>query len=379
MSSKLEGLRSARDRIDPGWDASQMERVLDRVHGRLRTHRIRQRALGGLGMAATVALAIAGGVHYGRRTAPTSVPAPMTSGSVVAPSQASPQSPAPIEESVLRYPDGSAAFSTAPGTRLQIDEAIGDRVVTSLDHGAARFEVVPDHDREFRVRIEAVTVTVLGTIFAVDRGETSVHVAVRRGRVRVEAQGAIAVLEAGEEGDYPLASSASGAPVAAGGSPAMGSASPAPPVTESWRALARRGRHDDAYALMRGLRPAQVKDPEELLAAADVARLSGHPSEALPFLERVLTDFHGDSRAPLAAFGIGRILLPSAPAVAASRFAEARALAPDSAIAEDALAREVEAWSRAGMKSRARAAAVEYVRRYPQGSRVEQVREMGGL
>jgi transmembrane sensor len=371
MSNELEELRSARDRIDPGWDAPQMERVLDRVHRRLRAHRIRQRALGALAIAATIAVAIGGGVHYGRRTAPMAMPTPAAAAPPATPSPSA--APASPEESVMRYPDGSAAFSTAPGTRLQIDEAMGDRVVTSLDHGAARFEVVPDHDREFRVRIETVTVTVLGTIFAVDRGEGSVHVAVRRGRVRVESPGLTTVLEAGDEGDYPFAVGAAGNPSAAA------STALASPAAESWRALARRGRHRDAYALMHGLRPTQAKDAEELLAAADVARLSGHPSEALPFLERVLSDFHGDSRAPLAAFGIGRILLPSAPAGAASRFAEARALAPNGAIAEDALAREVEAWSRAGIQSKAHAAAVEYLRRYPQGSRVDQVRAMGGI
>jgi transmembrane sensor len=308
-------------------------------------------------------LAIGGGVRYGRRTAPTTT--------AIAPPHAAPAAPA--EENVLRYPDGSAAYSTAVGTRLQIDEAIGDRVTTSLDHGAARFEVVPDHDREFRVRVETVTITVLGTIFAVDRGEGSVHVAVTRGRVRVDAPGATAVLEPGDEGDYAFAAAS------ATSAPAPSASAAPPPAAESWRALARRGRHREAYAAMHGLRATQVTDAEELLAAADVARLSGHPSEAVPFLQRVLSDFHDDSRAPIAAFGLGRVLLPTSPSEAAASFAEARALAPSGTIAEDALAREVEAWSRAGMKAKAHGAAAEYVRRYPRGSRVDQVREMGGL
>jgi transmembrane sensor len=306
-------------------------------------------------------------VHYGRRTAPVAV--------AVAPS-APVVAPAPPEENVLRYPDGSAAYSTSPGTRLQLDEAVGDRVVTAVERGAARFEVVPDHDRQFRVRIDTVTVTVLGTIFAVDRGEQSVHVAVTRGKVRVDAPGATVFLEAGQEGDYPFAAAA--APASPSAAPAIPPASAAP-ATESWRSLARRGRHRDAYALMQGLRPKQVKDAEELLAAADVARLSGHPREAVPFLERVLVDFHGDPRAPLAAFGLGRILLPTQPSEAAARFAESRALAPSGTLAEDALAREVEAWSRAGKPAKARDAAAEYVRRYPQGSRIDDVRTMGGL
>jgi transmembrane sensor len=253
---------------------------------------------------------------------------------------------------------------------------------------------VPDHEREFRVRVETVTVTVLGTIFAVTRTDASAHVAVQRGRVRIDSPAGTAFLEAGEQGDYPFgaagpaasgASNAGAAPAGSGAGSALASvpgAAPAatgPGSAESWRALARRGRHRDAYALMQGLQPQQVGDAEDLLAAADVARLSGHPRAAIPFLERVLVDFRGDARAPVAAFGLGRILLASQPAAAAARFEEARALAPRGALAEDALAREVEAWSRAGAASKARAAATEYLRRYPQGSRVSQVKEMGGL
>ncbi|HEY2515588.1 MAG TPA: FecR family protein [Polyangiaceae bacterium] len=365
MSDKLDQLRVARERMDPEWDAPKMERVLGQVHQRLGAHRTQRRVVTGLALAAGLCLAVGGGIKYGRHTAEiahASTPA----SSVSAP---------PATENVLQYPDGSSAVSLAAGTRLQLDEASPDRVTTALERGAARFEVVPDHDREFRVKIDTVTITVLGTIFAVTRNDDSVHVAVQRGKVRVDSPRATAVLEVGQEGDYSFAApSPAPAPSSSSSSARASSA-----ANESWRALARRGRHRDAYALMHDLRPAQIGDAEELLAAADVARLSGHPREATPFLERVLTDFHADPRAPLAAFGLGRILLPSDPTSAAARFAEARALAPTGAIAEDALAREVEAWSRAGAKDKARAAAAEYARRYPQGSRADQVRAMGGL
>jgi transmembrane sensor len=382
MSNRLEELRAARDHVEPEWGEPEIERVLGRVHVRLRTEDRRRRVVTGLALAAGVCAAVGGGFAYGRRTAVTptapvaSLVAPATPNATTGPSAPTAAPP----EGVFRYPDGSAAYSTAPGTRLQLDEASPDRVTTALETGAARFDVVPDHDREFRVRVEGVTVTVLGTIFAVTRGESSVHVAVERGKVRVESASATALLVAGEEGDYPLAA-APGTPgpaSSATGANGTGRGASASPPSESWRALARRGRHQDAYALMHDLRPKQVKDAEELLAAADVARLSGHPREAVPFLERVLTDFHGDPRAPVAAFGLGRVLLPTQPAAAAARFAEARALAPSGAIAEDALAREVEAWSRAGAANKARDAAAEYVRRYPRGSRVDEVRKMAG-
>jgi RNA polymerase sigma factor (sigma-70 family) len=54
-------------------------------------------------------------------------------------------------------------------------------------------------------------------------------------------------------------------------------------------------------------------------------------------------------------------------------------LAPDGPLAEDALAREVEAWSRCGEVEIARARATTYSQRYPRGRRAQMVRRFGGL
>jgi transmembrane sensor len=115
--------------------------------------------------------------------------------------------------------------------------------------------------------------------------------------------------------------------------------------------------------------------------AASVARLSHHPAEAVPPLRRIVVNHDDDRRAPLAAFTLGRVLLEELgqPTEAADAFAKTGELAPDGALAEDALAREVEAWSRAGDLARARARADEYVRRYPAGRRLRSVRRFGGL
>jgi hypothetical protein len=48
-------------------------------------------------------------------------------------------------------------------------------------------------------------------------------------------------------------------------------------------------------------------------------------------------------------------------------------------MAQDALAREVESWSRAGEASLARERAEEYVAAYPNGRRLGAVRRLGGL
>jgi transmembrane sensor len=147
-----------------------------------------------------------------------------------------------------------------------------------------------------------------------------------------------------------------------------------------WKTLADDGDFDAAYVEMR--RSGALRDqPEELLVAADVARLSHHPSEAVAPLERLVRDHARDPRAPLAAFTLGRVLLEDLgrPHEAADAFVAVSRLAPDGPLAPDALAREVEAWSRAGETGRARARAEEYLRRFPAGSRVRSVHRYGGL
>jgi transmembrane sensor len=120
---------------------------------------------------------------------------------------------------------------------------------------------------------------------------------------------------------------------------------------------------------------------EDLLLAGDVARLSGHAGAAVAPLSRAVELHPEDPRAPLAAFTLGRVHLEDlgAPRDAALAFAGARTLEPDGPLAEDALAREVEAWSRAGETETARTRALTYIQRYPQGRRVHAVRRFGGL
>ena len=117
------------------------------------------------------------------------------------------------------------------------------------------------------------------------------------------------------------------------------------------------------------------------MLVADVARLSGHASAAAPPLRRVLRKHAGDSRAPLAAFTLGRLLLDELgrPGEAAHAFARARRLAPSGTLAQDALAREVESWARAGNSKRAAALAKRFLKNYPKAARAEAVRRFGGL
>jgi transmembrane sensor len=86
-----------------------------------------------------------------------------------------------------------------------------------------------------------------------------------------------------------------------------------------------------------------------------------------------------DPRAGLASFTLGRVLLDELgrPREAADAFARARQAGGP--LAEDALAREVEATARAGDKVRSRELAGEYQALYPNGRRAKAVSRWSGL
>jgi len=137
-----------------------------------------------------------------------------------------------------------------------------------------------------------------------------------------------------------------------------------------WRELARAGKHRQAYAL---IAPGDFRDVEndagDLLLASDVARLSRHPAQAVTLLRRLLVGHESDPRAPSAAFTLGWVLMNELgrPREAAVAFARAETLAPRGNLAEDAVARAVEAWYQAGELSRAKAELERYRNTYPHG------------
>jgi transmembrane sensor len=118
-----------------------------------------------------------------------------------------------------------------------------------------------------------------------------------------------------------------------------------------------------------------------LFAHADRARKAGRPQEAVAHLRMLIDRFPNDPHAQVAAFTIGRLLLESLgqPRQAAASFEQARVLARGAPVAEDALAREVEAWAAAGEPVFARRRAELYRQLYPHGSRLGAVLRVGGL
>jgi transmembrane sensor len=384
MSDLDPEIELALQRVNVRWNAQQTERALGRLHKRMqRRTRMAQIGVGAAGLALGVWL-------LGPRVAE------VYRGAVEARAEhTAPQG----ERAPITFSDGSKLTALDPQTRVSVLEAVPERIVAGVDRGSVRFEVSHHPERVFRAQAGNVAVEALGTIFTVERLDPGAWVSVTRGRVRVEWPNGSRELAVGEAGFFPpqvgeseVASSTATAEVPSSSLdeiPAPSTADDArPPAwqggdrhTPRWKTLAQQGKHGEAYDAFGSLTASQLRNPEELLMAADTARLSGHPSQAVPFLERVLTQFRKDARAPVAAFNLGTILMSSlgSPAKAAQRFAEYRQLAPNGSLSEDALAREVQAWSLAGQADRARDRAQEYLRLYPHGQRSTLVRKFGGL
>jgi transmembrane sensor len=158
-----------------------------------------------------------------------------------------------------------------------------------------------------------------------------------------------------------------------------------PEATPTWKALARRGAWEEAYRSLGtdGLRAATgaARTAEELLVLADVARMSGHPAEAVAPLEEAVRRNPADGRGAVAAFTLGRLQLDSLgdPRRAAESLLRAITIGLPPALEEDAWVRLVEARVRSKDPAGARISARAYERRFPEGRhRVEVKRWLDG-
>jgi hypothetical protein len=238
----------------------------------------------------------------------------------------------------------------------------------TLRSGGARFIVPHDDAHPFVVVAGDVVIEDRGTTFVAQYVERDIlEVTVEEGRVNVRVRGDDVDVRAGDTRRFAPPSRSS-------------FDRPGPAPGPSWRPLAESGRYDEAHSALKKAGPNAVRDEAgDLLLAADAARLGGYPAEAVPYLERVVRAHSSDPRSSLASFTLGRVLLDELgrPREAIDAFARARAAGGP--LAEDALAREVEAASRAGDVTKSRDLAREYRSLYPNGRRAKAVSRFGGL
>jgi len=379
MSELARRIEQASAHVEPAWSSDREARLRAGVGRGLERVRRQRIALVAVLGACTLLL----GFFLGRQP-------------LIAPRMALADAPQP---SLVQLPDGSSVSARSSDARVETVAVSPTGVSLRLQAGSARFSVTPNANRPFRVMARDVTVTVLGTVFSVTLDERGVRVDVERGRVRVEAPHERRVLAVGESASFesapPAEPETSVDALPAGEAHADGTVSGAEatlraepaartePVTQpSWRALAKEQKYAAALARLTAEGSNAVRDtPDDLLLAADVARLGGRPDRAVAPLQRVIADHAFDPRAPLAAFTLGRTLLEQLgrPRDAAQAFATARRLDRGGALTQDALAREVESWAGAGDAEQAHSRALEYMKLYPAGRRLAAVRRLGGL
>lgn len=336
-----ERMKRLGSKIDPRWSQDRVETSLDELHRRIRGRRRRGLVAAGGAALAAGALVFAAlspweTVGPGDGGAPAR-PAVVKAATDVAGTDAAPREPAVAPPVVTER--ATATPLSADAVVRASDEPGADDVAMRVERGTVRFTVARDPAWPFRVEAGPVVVEVLGTEFTVARDGERTTVSVMDGAVRVRWRGGETTLRAGESRRFPP---------------------------------------DQAAASRRAAPRQDASDPDALLAAADRAQLDGRMQDALSLIERALARSTDAAHEAAAAFTLGRARSRLGEHErAAGAFARARAADPDGTLAEDALAREVEAWARAGRRGRAREAARLYRERYPDGRRTRMVRQFG--
>jgi transmembrane sensor len=359
----LDELGRLKRHLEPELDDPDVERLVRGAATRRQRRRSRRTLASGLVLgAASTALVLL--LLRWSSGANAVVTAPPRSEAVAAPGASAPAAtkdgPAP---QVLSLRDRSRAVVLEPATELAVEEDGAERVHLRLDRGRARFEVTRRPERSFSVRARNVTVSVVGTTFGVEVVADRVGVSVEKGAVEVDWGVGQRRLMAGESGWFP--------PLVMSGHPDPDGAEPSPAAPVEPAPVAPLGSPPRAAA----------SGAQSLLTEVDAARSQGKPARAVELLQQLLREHPEDPRAPLAAFTLGRVLLNELgrPRDAAAAFRRVRQMAPSSQFAEDALAREIEAWDRASEPARLRSLAGEYLERYPGGRHARRVKALAGI
>jgi len=305
----------------------------------------------------------------------------------------------------IELSDGSA-IEVARQSRLDVLNNDNQTFVTALGRGRATFEVNPGGPRRWIVEAGLVTVEVVGTRFTVTRSETAVDVEVHHGIVLVHGEGVPGGqqrLTAGQKLSSPtVARTARLATEKAGPRPASvpgildldapEEAKPAEvetireqPTRVRIAELATEPEQEPVRTAERRVAAVPQKpgpiptDVEGLLEEADRARSAGDHGEALKYFEQVIARAPKfDPRRGLAAMSVARLTMHGDPARAAKALRQTLDGMP-AGLSEHAHARLVEAYARSGQPGEARREAERYLKRFPHGRRVSDVRRWAAV
>jgi len=368
-------------RLVPRWDAERMARNLAQIEHQLESKRgSRPWAIALAALTTSVALIGLVLVLTPRKGWWTTWPAHPAISVATAHTSPAPVVAPQVPATETRFGDGSTATALTQGAVLELRTTSETELVVVAKSGSFRFDVVPNPSRQFVVDAGDVTVRVLGTRFVVTRQDERAEVRVERGRVEVTWPSGRSELGVGGSGWFPPLPEPALASSTATAEPVSTAAKASVLANERTQfiELTRKGDYRAAYAIIDRAPQLFGGSAEDLMMAADAARLSNHPQQAVGYLQRITREHPSDSRAPLAAFTLGRIYMSQLrqPAAAARAFAQVRQLAPTGALVEDALAREAEALEQAGQHQAAQKLVQAYLKQYPTGRRSERLRQL---
>jgi hypothetical protein len=296
------------------------------------------------------------------------------------------------------------------GARLDATELDRERARFRLEAGAALFDVAP-RTRWFEVRTPDATITVHGTVFAVNVEDEGTHVEVFEGRVEVRDARGVRRLEQGESYatraglrtpalltargeravarraaetpatiDAPLAREASTnaepPPTAAPShEPPPTRRAPSPRVIDlaAVRELCARGEWTRALEAIADARPPRSELGEWALLEGDAQRALGHVEAAARAYERAAESL-SPSRAALAGFlAATQHERAGQPADALGVLDRTHAAERGSPVEERALAMRARLLARVGRTHEARTAARAYLASFPSGAAIAEM------
>lgn len=348
---QLERKRALKEQLDARLSEARIHRAWRGVETRLGqppARPMRGVAIGGALLAAAAALVF----FMSSRPASLALESGAAPTEVVA--QATPQ------ELVFR---DASRITLSPHAVLSPTRNDAEHFELRLAQGSASFSVTPGGPRRWSIDCGLATVEVVGTVFRIEhQGDDALFVTVQRGHVRVVHETGVRELLAGESFTVRRSVMAPEAPPVTEASAESPSAHEVfaiaateeaaqttsevtrpirnPEVARPWVHLAQEGDYASSYATLgdEGTSAALASaSPSELLLLSDVARLSGHPSDAVEPLERLLRAHARDPNAPLAAIMLGRVYQDALhrPGDAVRALEQARSLGPPSSLAAD--------------------------------------------
>ena len=283
----------------------------------------------------------------------------------------------------LELADGSYVVADADAS-VAPERVLPELIELRQTGGSAIYEVTPHPERRFVVRMGDLRVEVLGTGFRVEQLAAAVRVSVTHGRVRVSRGSREVILLAGDQvvlGDEEapgMRATTSASPSASISASRVempaSSASDAPSHTRSGGSVADDGTAAPDSSAESGAVQRNPSEPNaaELFRRADEARKQGNLDEAVRLLRELVQKYPDDGRATLAVFTIGRVEAQRHDyAAAASAFESCGSALSGESLAEAALAR-----SAGGQPDRARALALRYIDRYPDGPRAKELERL---